>query len=31
VALENGREKASLTKFEGEEPGAALKQLGLVY
>jgi uncharacterized membrane protein YphA (DoxX/SURF4 family) len=31
VALENGREKASLTKFEGEEPGAALKQLGLIY
>jgi hypothetical protein len=31
VALENGREKASLTKFEGEEPGATLKQLGLVY
>jgi uncharacterized membrane protein YphA (DoxX/SURF4 family) len=31
VALENGRERASLTKFEGEEPGATLKQLGLVY
>ena len=31
VALENGREKASLTKFEGDEPGATLKQLGLVY
>ena len=31
VALENGREKASLTKFDGEEPGATLKQLGLVY
>jgi len=31
VALEEGREKASLTKFEGEEPGATLKQLGLVY
>jgi uncharacterized membrane protein YphA (DoxX/SURF4 family) len=31
VALENGREKASLTKFEGEEPGATLKQLGFVY
>ena len=31
VALEDGREKASLTKFEGEEPGATLKQLGLVY
>ena len=31
VALENGREKASLTKFEDEEPGATLKQLGLIY
>ena len=31
VALENGREKASLTKFEGEEPDATLKQLGLIY
>jgi hypothetical protein len=31
VALEEGREKAPLTKFEGEEPGATLKQLGLVY
>ena len=31
VALEDGREKAPLTKFEGEEPGATLKQLGLVY
>jgi hypothetical protein len=31
VALENGREKAPLTKFEGEEPAATLKQLGLVY
>lgn len=31
VALEDGREKASLTKFEGEEPAATLKQLGLVY
>ena len=31
VALEDGREKAALTKFEGEEPGATLKQLGLVY
>ena len=30
VALENGREKAALTKFEGEEPGATLKQLGFV-
>jgi len=31
VALEEGREKAPLTKFEGDEPGATLKQLGLVY
>jgi uncharacterized membrane protein YphA (DoxX/SURF4 family) len=31
VALENGREKAALTKFDGEEPAATLKQLGLVY
>jgi hypothetical protein len=30
VALENGREKAPLTRFEGEEPAATLKQLGLV-
>jgi len=30
VALENGREKAPLTKFEGEEPGATLKQLGMI-
>jgi uncharacterized membrane protein YphA (DoxX/SURF4 family) len=31
VALENGREKAALTKFDGDEPAATLKQLGLVY
>jgi uncharacterized membrane protein YphA (DoxX/SURF4 family) len=31
VALENGRERAPLAKFEGEEPGATLKQLGFVY
>jgi uncharacterized membrane protein YphA (DoxX/SURF4 family) len=31
VALENGREKAPLTKFEGEEPAATLKQLGFVH
>jgi len=31
VALENGRQKAPLTKFEGEEPGATLKQLGFIY
>jgi hypothetical protein len=30
VALENGREKAPLTKFEDEEPAATLKQLGFV-
>jgi uncharacterized membrane protein YphA (DoxX/SURF4 family) len=31
VALENGREKAPLTKFEGDEPAATLKQLGFVH
>ena len=30
VALENGRQKAALTKFDGEEPAATLKQLGLI-
>jgi uncharacterized membrane protein YphA (DoxX/SURF4 family) len=30
VVLENGREKASLTKFDGDEPAATLKQLSLV-
>ena len=30
VALENGRQKAALTKFEGDEPTATLKKLGLV-
>ncbi len=30
VALENGREKAPITKFEDQEPGATLKQLGFV-
>jgi uncharacterized membrane protein YphA (DoxX/SURF4 family) len=30
VALENGREKAPLTKFEAEEPEVTLKQLGFV-
>jgi len=29
-ALENGREKKALTKFEGDEPLATLKQLGFV-
>jgi uncharacterized membrane protein YphA (DoxX/SURF4 family) len=31
VALVNGREKAMLTQFEGEEPEATLKRLGFVY
>jgi uncharacterized membrane protein YphA (DoxX/SURF4 family) len=32
VALENGHEKAPVSKFEEEpEPGATLKQLGLIY
>ena len=30
VALESGREKATLVKFEGGEPEASLKQLGFV-
>jgi len=30
VALENGREKAALVKFENEEPEVSLKQLGFV-
>ena len=30
VALENGREKAALVKFEGDEPEASLKNVGLV-
>jgi uncharacterized membrane protein YphA (DoxX/SURF4 family) len=30
VALENGREKAPITKFEDQEPGVTLKQLGFV-
>jgi len=30
VALENGREKAALVKFEEQEPEASLKQLGFV-
>jgi uncharacterized membrane protein YphA (DoxX/SURF4 family) len=29
VALENGREKAALTKFDGDEPATTLKRLGL--
>jgi len=31
VAIENGRQKAALIKFDGEEPAASLKQLGLIY
>jgi uncharacterized membrane protein YphA (DoxX/SURF4 family) len=32
VALENGREKAPLTKFEGDgEPGVTLRQLGFIH
>jgi hypothetical protein len=30
VALENGREKEPLTRFEGDEPEATLRRLGLV-
>ena len=30
VALENGRQKAALTQFEGEQPAADLKKLGFV-
>jgi peroxiredoxin/uncharacterized membrane protein YphA (DoxX/SURF4 family) len=30
VALEGGREKAMLVRFEGEEPGGTLRALGLV-
>jgi uncharacterized membrane protein YphA (DoxX/SURF4 family) len=30
VAIENGRQKAALTKFDGEEPAATLRQLGLI-
>jgi uncharacterized membrane protein YphA (DoxX/SURF4 family) len=31
VALENGHEKAPLTRFEDDEPSATLKKLGFVY
>jgi uncharacterized membrane protein YphA (DoxX/SURF4 family) len=31
VAIEDGRQKAALVKFDGEEPAATLKQLGLIY
>jgi hypothetical protein len=30
VVLENGRQKAALVKFDGEEPSASLKRFGLV-
>ena len=30
VAIETGRQKAALVKFDGEEPAATLKQLGLI-
>ena len=30
LALESGREKAPITKFEDAEPAATLKQLGFV-
>ena len=31
VAIENGRQKAALVKFDGAEPAASLRQLGLVH
>ncbi|MDQ6677757.1 MAG: DoxX family membrane protein [Acidobacteriota bacterium] len=31
VALDNGREKAELTRFEGNEPAATLHKLGFTY
>jgi uncharacterized membrane protein YphA (DoxX/SURF4 family) len=31
VALENGRQKAELTRFEGDEPAATLHKLGFTY
>ena len=30
VVLENGRQKAALTQFDGGEPAASLKQLGMI-
>jgi uncharacterized membrane protein YphA (DoxX/SURF4 family) len=30
VAIENGREVGALTRFEGDEPGATLKELGFI-
>jgi hypothetical protein len=31
VVLEDGRQKAALVKFDGEEPAASLKRLRLIY
>ena len=31
VVLDDGRQKAALVKFDGEEPAASLKRLGLIY
>ncbi len=31
VALENGRQRSPLTRFEGDEPGATLKHLGFIH
>ena len=31
VALYNGREKAALTQFDGDEPGATLRKLGYIH
>jgi uncharacterized membrane protein YphA (DoxX/SURF4 family) len=31
VAIENGRQKAALVKFDGAEPAVSLKQLGLIF
>jgi uncharacterized membrane protein YphA (DoxX/SURF4 family) len=31
VAIENGREKAQLTQFEGDEPNATLTRLGFIH
>jgi hypothetical protein len=31
VVIEDGRQKAALVKFDGEEPAASLKRLGLIH
>ena len=31
VVIEDGRQKAALVKFDGEEPAASLQRLGLIY